>query len=153
MQQTSRLLSYQTLWHFNAFYELNHAPTDLTVFIKFFVNLKSKSALFSNEKHNLLRVVFPSNNTHYRILPCFILLTNCNSTWMVVSKSQIMLLIKSLVPQACKQGIKSKAGAIKCCEENKITYLPNEWGNTPFCLTYQKRKEKLGTGLSLWHNS
>ena len=32
-------------------------------------------------------------------------------------------LLQSLVPRACKQGSKSKAGAIKCCEENKITAL------------------------------
>ena len=36
------------------------------------------------------------------------------------------------MPQACKQGIKSKAGAIKCCKEIKITALPNEWLNIPF---------------------
>ena len=35
-----------------------------------------------------------------------------------------MPFLQSLVPRACKQGIKSKAGAIKCCKEIKITAPP-----------------------------
>ena len=30
------------------------------------------------------------------------------------------------------RSIKSKAGAIKCCKEVKITAPPNEWHNIPF---------------------
>ena len=41
-----------------------------------------------------------------------------------------MLLLQSLVPLACMQGIKSKARAIKCWREEK--YLPNECCNIPF---------------------
>ena len=41
-------------------------------------------------------------------------------------------LLQSLVPRACKQGSKSKAGAIKCCKVNKITSPPNAWHNIPF---------------------
>ena len=44
----------------------------------------------------------------------------------------LLPLLQSLIPQACKQGSKSKAGAIKCCKENKITAPPNEWHNIPF---------------------
>ena len=36
----------------------------------------------------------------------------------------LMPLLQSLVSQACKQGIQSKAGAIKCCKETKITAPP-----------------------------
>ena len=32
----------------------------------------------------------------------------------------------------CKQGIKSKAGAIKCCKEIKVTAPRNEKRNIPF---------------------
>ena len=48
------------------------------------------------------------------------------------SGTSLMLLLQSLIPRACKQGIKSKAGAIKCFKEIKITAPPNEWGNIPF---------------------
>ena len=41
----------------------------------------------------------------------------------------LMPLLHSLVPRACKQGIKSKAGAIKCCKEIKITAPPIEQHN------------------------
>ena len=44
----------------------------------------------------------------------------------------LMPLLQSLVPRACVQGIKSKAGAIKCCKEIKVTAPPNEWCNIPF---------------------
>ena len=43
----------------------------------------------------------------------------------------LLPLLQSLVPRACKQGNKSKAGAIKCCKESKITAPPNEWHNIP----------------------
>ena len=39
----------------------------------------------------------------------------------------VMPLLQSLA----KQGIKSKARAIKCCKE-KITLPPKDWGNIPF---------------------
>ena len=41
--------------------------------------------------------------------------------------------IASLLCLQGKQGFKSKAGAIKCCKENKITAPSNEWSNIPFC--------------------
>ena len=40
-------------------------------------------------------------------------------------------LLQSLKPWACKQGIQSKAGAIKCCKETKIAAPPNECRNIP----------------------
>ena len=40
--------------------------------------------------------------------------------------------IASLLCQEGKQGIKSKAGAIKCWKEIKIAAPPNEWRNIPF---------------------
>ena len=43
-------------------------------------------------------------------------------------------LLQTLVPGACKQGIKSNAGAIKCWKEKKITPPPNEWHNIPFSI-------------------
>ena len=43
----------------------------------------------------------------------------------------VLPLLQSLVPRACKQGSKIKAGAIKCCKENKITDPPNAWHNIP----------------------
>ena len=46
-----------------------------------------------------------------------------------------MLLLQSLVPQACNQDIKSNTGAIKCHKEVKITAPPNERCNFPS--TYQ----------------
>ena len=47
----------------------------------------------------------------------------------------MMCLLQSLAPQACKLVIKSKAGAIKCCKETKITATPNESYNIPFILS------------------
>ena len=41
-------------------------------------------------------------------------------------------LLQYVLPGACKQGIKSKAGAIKCFNETKITAPPNECSNIPF---------------------
>ena len=43
-------------------------------------------------------------------------------------------LIAIPVHRACKQGIKFKAGALKCCKEIQITAPPNEWGNIPLYL-------------------
>ena len=43
-----------------------------------------------------------------------------------------MPLFQSVVPRACKQGIKSTAGAINCCKEIKNTAPPNEWCNILF---------------------
>ena len=40
-------------------------------------------------------------------------------------------ILQSLIPQAFKQGSKSKAGVIKCCKESKITAPPNAWHNIP----------------------
>ena len=42
--------------------------------------------------------------------------------------------IASLLCREGKQGVKSKAGAIKCCKEIKITAPPNEWRNVSFDL-------------------
>ena len=42
--------------------------------------------------------------------------------------------IASFLCREGKQVIKSKAGAINCCKENKITAPPNEWHNIPFIL-------------------
>ena len=41
----------------------------------------------------------------------------------------LMPLFQSLVPQACKKGIKSKARAIKSAKKKLLT---NEWRNIPF---------------------
>ena len=41
--------------------------------------------------------------------------------------------IASLLCREGKQGIKSKAGAIKCCKEIKITAHSNAWHNIPLC--------------------
>ena len=49
-----------------------------------------------------------------------------------------MPLLQSLIPRACKQGIKSKAGAIKCCKEIKITTPNNEWRNIPLLVRNRK---------------
>ena len=43
----------------------------------------------------------------------------------------VVPLLKSLVPQACNHGSKSKVGAIKCYKENKITAPPDDWRNIP----------------------
>ena len=37
------------------------------------------------------------------------------------------------IPRDCKQGIKSRAGAMKCCKEKNTSPL-NEWRNIPFNL-------------------
>ena len=50
-----------------------------------------------------------------------------SATWI----PKLMPLLQSLVPRACKQGIKSKARAIKCCKEIQISSPPNEWRNIP----------------------
>ena len=65
-----------------------------------------------------------------------------------------MPLLQSHVPRACKQGIKSKAGAIKCCKEIKITAPPNEWRNISFFYLFQV-KSTLPDGdpqLKIWKN-
>ena len=46
--------------------------------------------------------------------------------------SVILFSSQSLVPRVHKKDSKTKAGAIKCCKENKITDLPNAWHNIPF---------------------
>ena len=48
----------------------------------------------------------------------------------------LMPLLQSLIPRACKQGIKSNVRAIKCCKERKITALPNECCNIPIQLFF-----------------
>ena len=49
----------------------------------------------------------------------------------------LLPFLQSLVPRAYKKGSKSKAGAIKCCKENKITAPPNEWCNIPLWISTQ----------------
>ena len=44
-----------------------------------------------------------------------------------------MSLLQSIIPWACKKGIKSNAGA-KSAAKKKNTSPPNEWGNIPFGL-------------------
>ena len=46
--------------------------------------------------------------------------------------TNLLPLLQFLIPWACKQGIKSTAGAIKCCKENKIAASPNTWHNILF---------------------
>ena len=48
----------------------------------------------------------------------------------------LMPLLQTLVPRACKQGIKSMAGTITCCREMKITAPPNEWRNLAFFIVF-----------------
>ena len=55
---------------------------------------------------------------------------------MIALFLNVMPLLQSLVSRACKQGIKSKGVAIKCCKE-KITSRPNEWANIPCFLKGQ----------------
>ena len=52
----------------------------------------------------------------------------------------LLPLLQSLVPGACKQGSKSKAGAIKCSKENKITAPPNAWHNISLSLFQTRRR-------------
>ena len=50
--------------------------------------------------------------------------------YSIISKFALHLLFSPLTPPlACKEGIKSKAGAIKCYREIKTTPSPNEWCN------------------------
>ena len=48
------------------------------------------------------------------------------------------VFIASLLCMEGKQTIKSKAWAIKCCREIKITASPNEWGNIPLNFRFRK---------------
>ena len=73
---------------------------------KCFVDLKSNLVLKSNKGHNLLK-----SAPFLDLMP---------------------LLPPSFVGRASRQGIKSKAGAKKCCKENKCIAAPNEWHNIPF---------------------
>ena len=49
-----------------------------------------------------------------------------------ISHCSLLGFIASLLCQEGKQGIKSKAWAIKCWKEIKIAAPPNEWRNIPF---------------------
>ena len=62
-----------------------------------------------------------------------------------------MPLLQYLIPRACKQGINSKAGAIKCCKEIKITAPPNEWHNIPFWTSmFEVRSTQMLVKICKW---
>ena len=48
----------------------------------------------------------------------------------IAKKWELTKVISTI--SACKQSIKFKAGAKKCCKKEKITFTPNEWCNIPF---------------------
>ena len=70
----------------------------------------------------------------------------------VTSRMSFKHIIASLLCHEGKQAIKSKAGAIKCSKEIKITALPNEWRNIPL-LTYFRQYKSNSSAFWLWTNS
>ena len=84
---------------------------------KLLVNLKSDLALLSNKSHNEEKSVSPLSKMSS--------LTYC-------SPLECNVCPYCLPPLSGEQAaIQSKAGAIECCKEIKITAPPNEWRNIP----------------------
>ena len=78
------------------------------------------------------------NNTYLNIIKIFNKLSPASEASREVANfterknTHPPVLMPLLPPFFIGRAIKTKAGAIKCCKEIKLTAPPNEWRNIPF---------------------
>ena len=114
----------------------------------FFLQTMSNITYFpASRRTNFLILLFTiwRGNVPVWVPPYNLLFPPWNKAALDCSLLNLIPLLQSLVPWACKQGFRSRVVAIKTCKETKIAPPPHECRNIP--LQFEKMEKK---NVMLW---